>query len=79
MNKMKRPCWHDGLLAGIMTALPIGASLLVVTNLLVMTGMPFSGSYTASFVTAILGTLLMGRCHLAVAAAPGLALASWLV
>lgn len=79
MNKMKRPCWHDGLLAGIMTALPIGASLLVVTNLLVMTGMPFSGSYTASFVTAILGTFLMGRCHLAVAAAPGLALASWLV
>ena len=79
MDKLKTQRWHDGLLAGVMTALPLAASLLVVTNLLVMTGMPFTGVYTASFVTAILGTILMGRCRLAVAAAPGLALTSWLV
>lgn len=79
MDKLKTQRWHDGLLAGVMTALALGSSLLVVTNLLVMTGMPFTGVYTASFATAIFGTVLMGRCQLAVAVAPGVALTSWLV
>ena len=63
MDKLKTQRWYDGLFAGVMTALPLAASLLVVTNLLVMTGMPFTGVYTASFVTAIIGTILMGRCR----------------
>ena len=62
-----------------MTALPLAASLLVVTNLLVMTGMPFTGVYTASFVTAIIGTILMGRCRGEIAAASRTSLTSWLV
>ena len=66
--------------AGIAMALALIPGLTVVPMLLAGTGMDFAGAYTACVLVTILATFLWGRaCHRPLAAAPGAALASWLV
>lgn len=67
------------LLPGALTAISLSASLLLLPTLLAQAGADFMGVYTASMLMAIIGTLVLGRLGLPVAAAPGTALTAWLV
>ena len=67
------------LLPGALTAISLSASLLLLPTLLSQAGADFMGVYTASMLMAIIGSLVLGRLGLPVAAAPGTALTAWLV
>lgn len=67
------------LLPGALTAISLSASLLLLPTLFAQAGADFMGVYTASMLMAVIGTLVLGRLGLPVAAAPGTALTAWLV